>query len=255
MTVEDALKDLVFRLADDALIMGHRNSEWTGLGPILEEDIAFSSMAQDELGHSLVFYELLTEMDEAEPDVLAFRRDDLKNFKSCHLVEYPIRDYAFSLVRQFLYDYAKVVRLENLKNSSVEELAVLSKRLLREEKYHILHARTWIEQLGGKGNDDSRARMNKALEEVYPLAFSIFEPTEGNTVLAEEEIMATEQELENRWIELVTDVVENSGLTLPTDFDKTAHYGGRKGDHSPYLETLYGEMTEVVKYDPEAPIW
>ena len=98
-----ALKDLIFRMADDQLILGHRNSEWTALGPILEEDIAFSSMAQDKLGHSLALYQVLNKLGEAEPDTLAFTREE-KDFKCCHLVEYPIGDYAFSLMRHFLFD-------------------------------------------------------------------------------------------------------------------------------------------------------
>src|SRR6186997_1365783 len=98
-----AIKDLLFRMADDELLLGHRDSEWTGLGPILEEDIAFSSMAQDELGHALVWYQLLHELGEDEPNRLAFLRDAAA-WRNARLVELPRGDYAFSLVRQYLFD-------------------------------------------------------------------------------------------------------------------------------------------------------
>ena len=103
----EAIKDLLFRMADDELIIGHRNSEWTGIGPILEEDLAFSSMAQDKLGHALANYSLLEkEYGEKNPDELAFARD-AKSFRCCQLVEYPIGEYDFTLVRHFLFDTAE----------------------------------------------------------------------------------------------------------------------------------------------------
>ena len=105
----EGLKDLLYRMADDLLILGHRNSEWTGLGPMLEEDIAFSSMAQDKIGQSLAIYEILYEMGEQEPDTVAFTRN-AENFHSCQLVEQPIGEYDFSLVRHFLYDHADAAR-------------------------------------------------------------------------------------------------------------------------------------------------
>jgi 1,2-phenylacetyl-CoA epoxidase catalytic subunit len=109
----DKLKDLLYRLADDQLILGHRNSEWNGLGPILEEDIAFSSMAQDKLGHSLQLYTLLHQLGEAEPDTVAFTRN-APQFHCCQLVELPIGEYDFSLIRHFLFDHAELLRFEAL---------------------------------------------------------------------------------------------------------------------------------------------
>ncbi|MFZ1461703.1 MAG: Phenylacetic acid catabolic protein, partial [Ignavibacteria bacterium] len=112
----NAIKDLIFRMADDQLILGHRNSEWTGLGPILEEDIAFSSMAQDKLGHSQALFQILSRMGETDPDSLAFGRKENK-MKCCHLVEYPIGEYDFSLMRHFLFDESEALRFDMLRNS------------------------------------------------------------------------------------------------------------------------------------------
>lgn len=245
-----ALKDLLYRLADDELIIGHRNSEWTGLGPILEEDLAFSSMAQDELGHALAYYRLLENLGEGEPDQSAFNRKE-NQFRSCLLVEYPIGNYAFSLVRHFLYDFAEVVRLTNLTTSSYEPIAELAAKLQREEKYHHLHAKTWMIQLGN-GAEESRSKLQTALDEVFPLAFSLFEPTEFSSFLESEKIMVHENKLKSEWLDRITSVIKETQLTLPIVKDEYQFFGGRIGKHSPYLKPLLDEMTEVFSIDTNA---
>ena len=110
---ELALKELLYKIADDLLILGHRNSEWTGIGPLLEEDIAFSSMAQDKIGQSLALYEMLHYLGEADPDNIAFMRNS-EQFHNCQLVELPIGDYEFSLIRHFLYDHSILLRFQKL---------------------------------------------------------------------------------------------------------------------------------------------
>jgi len=251
MKTTEALKDLLYRIADDELIIGHRNSEWTGLGPILEEDLAFSSMAQDELGHAFSYYKILQELGEGDPDQLAFNRN-LKKFKSCHFVEYPIGDYAFSLIRHFLYDYAENVRLEALTKSSFAPLAELSNKLLREEKYHVLHAKTWIEKLGMSENAESRNRLQNALNIAFPMAFGMFEESSYSTVLAEEKIQPLESDLKEKWLEKIIPILNNSNLEIPEMVDVKNFFGGRKGNHSIHLESLLKEMSEVFSIDPDA---
>ena len=95
-----AIKELLYKIADDQLIIGHRNSEWTGLGPVLEEDIAFSSIAQDKIGQSLAVYSILHDMGEEEPDTIAFTRNS-EQFRCSQYVEYPIGEYDYSLIRNF----------------------------------------------------------------------------------------------------------------------------------------------------------
>ena len=206
MADQGALKDLLFRMADDELVIAHRNSEWTGLGPILEEDIAFSSIAQDKLGHAYALYRILESLGEAPADTIAFTRDEAA-FRCCHLVEYPIGDYAFSLLRHFLFDTAESIRFEMLERSSVEPLAKLAAKIKGEIKYHVFHANTWIAQLGANGSEESRARLQSALNEVYPLAFSIFEPSAFEEELASSGVFAGEKTLEERWIAAVTPVL------------------------------------------------
>ncbi len=247
----DAIKDLLYRLADDELIIGHRNSEWTGIGPILEEDIAFSSMAQDEIGHAQAYYTLLNDLTgEGTPDQIAFNRK-ASDFRSCHLVEFPIVDYAFSLARHFCYEIAEAVRLDSLRHSSLRPLGELAKKLSREEKYHQLHAMTWIGQLG-RATEESNRRMQEALDLAYPMALGLFEPTEMDEVIAREGLMAQENELEAAWLTEMEKQITLAGLRVPKVTDKTAYYGGRKGKHSEHLPPLLLEMTEVFSIDTEA---
>jgi ring-1,2-phenylacetyl-CoA epoxidase subunit PaaC len=249
----DALKNLLYRMADDDLILGHRNSEWTGFGPILEEDIAFASIAQDQIGHALAYYHLLTTLGEAEPDQLAFHRK-VEEYRCCQLVEWPNNhDYAFSLVRHFLYDHAKRLRIEALRNCSYAPLAELAIRIGREVKYHTLHADTWVRQLG-TSTEEARLRLQSALNEAYPMALGIFEPTEFTDALAQDGVLPKEAELQAKWHTLIEEICTRANLKLPTDFDASVYMGGRRGYHSEHLAQLVSEMTEVFSIDTAA-IW
>lgn len=245
-----AAKNLMFRMADDQLILGHRNSEWTGLGPILEEDIAFSSMAQDKIGHSYALYQILHKYGEADPDTLAFSRKE-KDMKCCHLVEFPIGEYDFSLMRHFLFDESEAIRFEMLVNSSFEDLANVAKKFRGELKYHTMHAQTWIIQLGN-GNEESKARMQSALNECFPLALGIFEPSDEEEILSQSNIFPGEKILMEEWLKKIESVLDKANLNIPDVNSQSASYGGRKGFHTEYLKPLLDEMTEVYSIDPGA---
>jgi len=246
----NAVKEFLYKMADDQLIIGHRNSEWTGIGPILEEDIAFGSIAQDKVGHAYNIYQLLHEMGEADPDTIAFQRDE-KDFKCCHLVELPIGEYDFSLVRHFLFDHAELLRFEMLSNSSFEPLANLAKKFKGEIKYHVFHANTWIKQLMN-GTEESKARIQSSFNSVFPIAFSIFEKSPLEDVLISEGVFEGEEILTNKWLETIRTIVNSCGVKLPDVPDKSIGYGGRKGYHTEYLNPLLLEMTEVLRSEPGA---
>lgn len=245
-----AIKDLLYAMADDELIIGHRNSEWTGFGPILEEDIAFSSMAQDKIGHAQALYDILHSLGENIPDKLAFGRTE-NEFRCCHLTEYPIGDYSFSLMRHFLFDTAEAVRFDLLADSSFEPLAKVAKKFRGEIKYHTMHADVWIDQLGNS-NEDSRMKMQAALDECFPLALGIFEPLELESELIAGRIFPGEKYLQEEWLKKISHVIEKANLKLPDINSVTPSYGGRKGKHTEYLKPLLDEMTEVYSIDPEA---
>jgi len=246
---KDAVVDLLYRLADDELIIGHRNSEWTGLGPILEEDIAFSSMAQDEMGHARAYYEMLHALGESDPDTLAFARKP-RQFRCASLVSLPNnRDWAFCVLRQFLYDMGETVRLTALSESSLVLLAQLARKLRGEEKYHLMHGRQWVLRLGG-ATEESHQRMQTALDALYPHAMGLFEPTEHDERLAQAGICPHEEELRRQWESAVAPVLQNAGLSLPEAVQ--AIHGGRVGRQPSALKELLEGMQLVFNIDPSA---
>lgn len=237
-------------MADDELVLGHRNSEWTGFGPILEEDIAFSSMAQDKIGHSHAFYSILNKLGESDPDTLAFARKE-KEFKCCHLVEFPIGNYNFSLMRHFLFDHSEAVRFEMLSQSSFVDLANAAKKFRGEIKYHTMHADTWLIQLGN-ANHESLSKMQTSLNECFPLALGIFETPVNEDELIEGNIFPGERVLMEQWLKSIEPILEKAKLEIPDVGNLTPIYGGRKGMHTEYLRPLLDEMTEVYSIDPNA---
>ncbi len=245
-----AIKELLYKMADDQLIIGHRNSEWTGLGPLLEEDIAFSSIAQDKIGQSLAMYNILHSLGEAEPDIIAFTRN-AENFKCCQLAEYPIGEYEFSLMRNFLFNHAEYLRFEMLAFSGFEPLANAAKKFKGEIKYHIMHANTWIKQLA-KANEESHSKMQKALNSTFNLSLGIFEQGPNDSLLSTLSIFPGEKILESKWLEAITPLLENASLILPSVSDRKPVYGGRYGKHTEYLQPMIEEMGEVFRLDPKA---
>ena len=248
---KEAIKDLLYKMGDDALIIGHRNSEWTGIGPMLEEDLAFASMAQDKIGHAQALYQICHEvLGDSDPDTIAFKREE-KDFKCCQFVELPIGEYDFSLVRHFLFDHGELIRYEMLASSSFQPLAQLAKKVKGEIKYHVMHADTFLKQLA-KGTEESHARMQSSLDYAMPYALGIFEKSDYEDVLIKEAIFGGEEKLQEIWLEKITAIVTAGGLVMPHVPDSKIVYGGRKGYHSKFLEPLLDEMTEVTQLDPGA---
>jgi len=247
--LQGAVIDLLLRLADDELIMGHRNSEWTGLGPILEEDIAFSSMAQDEMGHAQAYYQLIHELGGDDPDTLAFSRGP-RQYRCAALVSLPNeRDWAFCMMRQFLYDMAETVRLAALEHSSFTPLAQLARKLRGEEKYHLMHGRSWVLRLGNS-TDDAQARLQAALNKAYAYALGLFEPTGADETLVQAGICPHEDDLRSQWESAVAPVLADARLEVPAHAKPV--YGGRVGRHPDALKELLDGMQVVYQIDPTA---
>jgi ring-1,2-phenylacetyl-CoA epoxidase subunit PaaC len=247
---ELALKELLYKMADDQLILGHRNSEWTGMGPLLEEDIAFSSMAQDKVGQSLALYTLLQQVGENDPDTIAFTRN-ANQFHNCVFVELPNLEYDFSLIRHFLFDTAEAIRFEMLTHSSYEPLAQLATKIRGELRYHTLHANTWMKQLGS-ATPESIGRLQKSLEYAMPYALGIFEDSPFEQDLIKNGIFEGEQKLKEKWVTKVETIISQTRLHLPDWNLVQPVMGGRLGKHSEHLQPLLDEMSEVFKIDPTA---
>jgi len=246
----EALKELIYKMADDLLILGHRNSEWTGIGPLLEEDIAFSSMAQDKVGQAQNLYQILHSLGESEPDIVAFTRN-APQFHNCQLVELPIGEYDFSLVRHFLFDTADALRWEMLTTSSYEPLAQVAKKFQGEIRYHVLHAKTWITQLGS-ATEESISRLQLALNYAFPFALGIFESSPYEKEIIAEGYFGGEELLKEKWMEKIKSLLNETQLILPDEKIITPVLGGRVGIHTEHLQPLLDEMTEVVALEPHA---
>jgi ring-1,2-phenylacetyl-CoA epoxidase subunit PaaC len=152
----------LLEIADDELILGWRDSEWTGIAPLLEEDVAFSSIAQNEIGHARALYELVARERGATADELAFDRSP-DEYRCARLVELRLLDWEKTIARHVLYEEADAARLERLKQSDNPEVAGLAAKIDREEAYHRMHAQIWHERLQGE------SRYVAALEELRPL--------------------------------------------------------------------------------------
>ncbi|MCU0420776.1 MAG: phenylacetate-CoA oxygenase subunit PaaC [Cyclobacteriaceae bacterium] len=246
----EAIKELLYKMADDLLILGHRNSEWTGMGPLLEEDIAFSSMAQDKVGQSLALYQLLHQLGEQDPDTVAFTRN-AGQFHNAIITELPNAEYDFSLVRHFLFDTADALRWQMLTRCAYTPLAQLAAKVRGELRYHTLHANTWIKKLGS-ATDESVSRLQHSLDELMPYALGLFEPSPYEADLIADGLFQGEAVLQQRWLAAIESVLAPTHLQLPDVVLIAPVVGGRQGQHSPHLQPLLDEMSEVFKIDPAA---
>jgi ring-1,2-phenylacetyl-CoA epoxidase subunit PaaC len=248
--IKPLLAELLLAVADDKLVLGHRNSDWTGLAPILEEDIAFSALAQDEIGHAQALYEIIGPLVGKTPDQLAFGRTPAE-YRCCTIVELPDEfDWATAVCRQFFCDHFDALRLDRLSRSSYKLLADLARRLRAEEQIHIEHADGWITRLGA-GTSESKTRMQQALEALVPHVASLFEPTAGQETLeANGWYPALDGDLFELWVRDVTAVTTAAKLTFAPAPPDGSTRGGRNGEHSPHLKSLLEEMCEVWRLEP-----
>jgi ring-1,2-phenylacetyl-CoA epoxidase subunit PaaC len=234
-------------MADDEFVLGFWDSEWTGIAPLLEEDVAFSSLAQDEIGHARVWYEMIAQLTGDGADRLAFHREP-DEFRHARLLDHPRTDWAFSIARRWLYDTADSVRLGALAGSSFEPLAQVVGKVIREERYHLMHMDAWLRRLAGH-DGEPRQRLESALATLAPDALTVFTPLPGEPRLVDAGILSAPMvELADHWRSEVGVVLKELGL--PTVPDGRPHADGR--DHSVPSESfrwLWTEFTSVARLE------
>lgn len=269
--LERSLMDYLLAMADDELILGHRDSEWCGHAPLLEEDIAFANLALDEIGHALAWYGLLADLagEDAEtfPDRLVYFRE-AEGFRNIRLAELPNGDWAFSMLRQYLFDAFEILRLEALATSRHQPLAEVAAKIRKEEVYHLRHTRAWIRRLG-LGTPESRARLQEAFDRQWPYAGQLFEPLPGEGRLVSAGFLPASASLEEGWAQEVLPLLAESGLSLRGSLRNAQREGREDGKaaaakipgaspdqgrrrHTPHLAVLVGEMQSVARLEPEA---
>jgi ring-1,2-phenylacetyl-CoA epoxidase subunit PaaC len=242
------LSELLRSMADDEFVIGFSDSEWTGIAPLLEEDVAMSSLAQDELGHAAALYGLLAVLTGTDPDTLAYDREPA-DYRHCRLLDHGRGDWAMTIARRFLYDSADVVRLEALAGGSWAPLTELVGKLLREERYHRMHAGAWLDRLARR-DGEARDRLLGALGELGPDAATVFTPLPGEPALLEAGILAAPMsELEARWRDTIRPPFADLDLPMP----RPARDPGRgRLDHGEAFRWLWAEFTSVRRSDPGA---
>jgi ring-1,2-phenylacetyl-CoA epoxidase subunit PaaC len=245
--VRDALAGLLLAMADDEFVIGFWDSEWTGIAPMLEEDVAFSSIAQDEIGHARLLYEMVGALTGDGADRLAFGRA-AEDYRHAALLDHPRTDWAFSIARRWLYETADAVRLDALKASSFAPLKEVVAKIRREERYHLAHMDAWLRRLA-EGGEETRHRLADSLEALAPDALSVFTPLPGEGLLVEKRVLgAPMAELAARWSESAGRSLEALGLPTPAADRPIAE--GR--DHRPPSEAfawLWGEFTMVARLE------
>jgi len=243
------MEHVILSLADDKLFLGHRNSDWTGIAPILEADIAFSSLAQDDIAHASAFYELISSITEQDPDQIAFGRKVEEYLCADIVTKSDQFNWAAAIARQFYcntFDYHRLLRLSM---STWLPLASLAKRICSEQAIHVDHVTTWIEHLG-KGNEDSNERMQQALDEYAPYAAMLFEAPDGLEELCAAGVLQNTSDFYTDWHNVVTSIVRRSNLEL--HIEQSNSVGGRSGVHDEDFVRSLVELQAVFSTDPLA---
>src|SRR5438105_10358941 len=216
----------IVEIADDELVLGWRDSEWTGVAPSLEEDVAFSSISQNEIGHARALYELAARELGTTADELAFDRQP-EEYRSAPLVELRRLEWARTIARHYLYETADAVRIEALRESDDAEVAGLAAKIEREEAYHLMHAELWIDRM--LATEEGRTRLREAVDDPGPYALGVLD-----------------DELRPVWVARVR---ERLGFERP-DVEPVT-----RGRHTEELRELWEEMTSVRRSAPAGAQW
>ena len=248
------LCELVLAIADDKLMLGHRASDWTGLAPILEEDIAFSAISQEEIAHATELYKIVGSLRDMTADAVAFgRRPDEYRCAALATLDDEF-DWAKSIARHLFCDHLDILRFERLARSQYAPLAALAKRIHAEEAAHVEHAHVWLTRLG-RGGDESSQRFQAALDELAAHAGMLFENTDGVEKLEQAGIYPQgDVDMFERWYGDLRKIISDVGLRLDVRAPGAGDRGGRHGVHGDDFTALLDEMCEVYRVEPEA-VW
>ncbi len=247
---------MLLALADDKFLLGHHNGEWTGLGPFLEADIAFSNIAQDEVAHAQELFKLVAAIDGgtdlvAEANQLAYARPAHERLNASIVEPEDEFDWAMAVARQCFFDHADRHRLAALQASAFRPVAELAGKMMQEVSFHIEHFDGWMTRLGQSGGEAAE-RVHRAVERLWPLAGGLFAPVEGQEALATDQILVgPAQKLADGWYDDITRLCKRARIPVPAAALCLSD-PGRLGQHDPALTELLAEVSEVFQLDPGA---
>src|SRR4249919_1651011 len=213
--MNQSLIDYTLHLADDSLILGQRNAEWCGHGPVLEQDIAITNISLDLLGQSRNFYQYAATLigNDATEDSLAYLRKE-REFKNCLLVEQPNGDWAQTILRQYFFSQYQYLLYQQLQQSSDEQLAAIATKALKEVAYHLRWSSEWVIRLGD-GTEESHQRMADAIDALWPYVDELFINADYEKNLIEENIAVNLSSLKNNWLEKTAAIFDEATLEMP----------------------------------------
>lgn len=257
------LIDYTLHLADDALILGHRNSEWCGHGPVLEQDIAITNIALDLIGQARNFYQYAAQLinetlshsigggegeARASEDTLAYLRDR-HDFKNCLLTEQPNGDWAKTVMRQFFFSVYQYFLYQELQESKDIQLAAIAEKSLKEVTYHLRWSSEWVIRLGD-GTEESHQRMLRAIDERWPYTGELFEATSYEQRAAKEGLGVDPASLKPKWQDKVTQVFHEA--TLPYPGNVLMESGGKEGHHKEHLSNILADLQFMQRAYPNS---
>ncbi|MBS0241631.1 MAG: phenylacetate-CoA oxygenase subunit PaaC [Proteobacteria bacterium] len=243
-----ALARFALALADDALVLGHRLSQWSSRAPTLEEDIALSNLALDLIGQARLFYTFAGATEgkgRSEDDLAYFRGPD--EFRNVLMVELPNGDFAFTMVRQLIYSAMVHPYFEALAASRAKGLAEIAAKAVKEMAYHVRHASDWVIRLGD-GTDESHRRAQAALDALWPYAGELFEMDETERGFLAQGMAPDRAALRPQFDRTISPVLHEARLARPTA--GTMHSGGRAGRHSEHLAPMLADMQVLARAHP-----
>lgn len=256
--------EYLLRLADNALVLSHRLSEWTGHGPVLEEDIALTNIALDLLGQARLLYQHVGALDEpvngkrrSEDDYAYFR--DVPQFRNFTMLELPNSgvassgssspDYAFTIGRNLLYSAWALLAWQKLANSNDAQLAAIAGKAVKETRYHLRHATDWVVRLGD-GTDESSRRMQAAIDQLAPYANEWFRADPVDFEAAAAGLGFDPVALREPWLEQLKPTIAQAALRWPKDSQFVS--SGKQGRHGEHLGFLLAEMQSLARQHPGA---
>lgn len=259
------------QLADNALINGHRQSEWCGHGPVLEQDIALANIALDHLGQARSLYQYaaiqcnqlpsdvcsgifsstalqqkIEKGEQLDEDDLAYLRDGW-DFRNVLLVEQPNKDWAYTVIRSFFYDTYNFYFFGMLQQSVDETLAAIAEKSLKEVAYHLRWSSEWVIRLGD-GTEESHTRIQEALNERWMYTGELFAASEADTAMQQEGIGADLEALKTQWMQRVQAVLQEATLIMPEN--NWMQKGGKEGVHTEHLGYLLAELQFMQRAYP-----
>ena len=248
--MENNLFNYTLHLADTSLIMGHRLSEWTGHGPMLEQDIAISNIALDLIGQSRNFYQYAATLkdDPATEDSLAYLRD-ARDFKNLLITEIANGDWAKTILKLFFFSTYQFYCYQKLRDSSDKQLAAIAEKSLKEVTYHLRWSSEWVIRLGD-GTEESNKRIKSALEEVWPFTGEMFQPAEYENLLLKNQISLNVSEIKNDWNNKVKSVFDEATLEYPEEKNIWMQSGGKNSIHTEHLGYILAEMQFLQRAYP-----